>query len=78
MKQVTTRVFDEWQGKPLDEILCECRDLVEDPDYPEMDPEELLDVFRRVRDEIGVWSEGFVAGLALAPPISGGAVGGAD
>lgn len=50
----------------------------EDPDYPEMDPEALRDVFRKVRDEIGVWSEGFVAGLALAPPISGGAVGVAD
>ena len=43
----------------------------EDPDYPEMDPEELRDVFRRIRDEIGVWSEGFVAGLALAPDFGG-------
>ncbi|MFQ5865084.1 MAG: 2-hydroxyacyl-CoA dehydratase [bacterium] len=27
-------VFDGWQGKPLDEILSLCRDLVEDPEYP--------------------------------------------
>lgn len=28
------KVFDDWQGKPLDEILRFCRDLVEDPEYP--------------------------------------------
>ncbi len=28
------KVFDGWQGKPLQEILDRCRDLVEDPDYP--------------------------------------------
>ncbi|MHC5111224.1 MAG: 2-hydroxyacyl-CoA dehydratase [Planctomycetota bacterium] len=28
------RIFDEWRGKPLDEILYECRELVEDPTYP--------------------------------------------
>ena len=38
----------------------------EDPDYPEMDHEELRRVFRRIRDEIGVWSEGFLAGLSVA------------
>ena len=27
-------VFTEWQGKPLDEILYQCRDLVEDTDFP--------------------------------------------
>lgn len=28
------RVLDRWQGKPLDEILSLCRDLVEDAEYP--------------------------------------------
>jgi benzoyl-CoA reductase subunit C len=28
------KIFDEWRGKPLDEILYECRELVEDMDYP--------------------------------------------
>jgi benzoyl-CoA reductase subunit C len=28
------RVFAGWQGKPLDETLHLCRDLVEDPEYP--------------------------------------------
>ncbi|MFQ5675204.1 MAG: 2-hydroxyacyl-CoA dehydratase, partial [bacterium] len=28
------KVFHEWRGKSLDEILALCRDLVEDPDYP--------------------------------------------
>lgn len=28
------RIFDGWQGKPLDEILNLCRELVEDPEYP--------------------------------------------
>jgi benzoyl-CoA reductase subunit C len=27
-------VFTEWQGRPLDEMLLACRDLVESPDYP--------------------------------------------
>lgn len=27
-------VFDGWQGKPLDEVLFLCRELVEDPDFP--------------------------------------------
>ncbi len=26
--------MDDWQGQPLDEILCLCRDTVEDADYP--------------------------------------------
>jgi benzoyl-CoA reductase subunit C len=29
-----TRVFQEWQGKPLDEVLYRCRELVEDPSFP--------------------------------------------
>ncbi|MEK7729669.1 MAG: 2-hydroxyacyl-CoA dehydratase family protein [candidate division KSB1 bacterium] len=28
------QVFAGWQGKPLEEILLLCRDLVEDPEYP--------------------------------------------
>jgi benzoyl-CoA reductase subunit C len=28
------QLFNGWQGKPLDEILTVCRDLVEDPEYP--------------------------------------------
>ena len=28
------RVFTEWEGKPLDEVLYLCRELVEDPDMP--------------------------------------------
>jgi benzoyl-CoA reductase subunit C len=31
---MTTPVFDTWQGQPLDEVLLQCRDLTEDPDYP--------------------------------------------
>jgi benzoyl-CoA reductase subunit C len=27
-------VFDAWRGKPLDDALYECRELLEDPDYP--------------------------------------------
>ncbi len=27
------RVFDKWKGKSIDDILVECRDLAEDPDY---------------------------------------------
>lgn len=27
-------MFTEWQGKPLDEIITICRELVEDPEYP--------------------------------------------
>lgn len=26
--------FDAWRGKPLDEILCECRELLEDTTFP--------------------------------------------
>jgi arsenate reductase len=37
----------------------------EDPDGREMGPDESREVFRSVRDEIGLWSEGFVAGLTL-------------
>jgi benzoyl-CoA reductase subunit C len=28
------QIFTGWQGKPLEEILMLCRDLVEDPEYP--------------------------------------------
>lgn len=28
------KVFDDWRGKPLDEVLYECRELVEDVDFP--------------------------------------------
>jgi benzoyl-CoA reductase subunit C len=28
------QIFTGWQGKPLEEILSICRDLVEDPEYP--------------------------------------------
>jgi benzoyl-CoA reductase subunit C len=28
------QIFTGWQGKPLEEILLLCRDLVEDPEYP--------------------------------------------
>jgi benzoyl-CoA reductase subunit C len=28
------RVFPEWQGQPLDEVLYHCLELVEDPDFP--------------------------------------------
>ena len=28
------RVFPEWEGKPLDEMLYRCRELVEDPTFP--------------------------------------------
>jgi benzoyl-CoA reductase subunit C len=31
---MTTRVFDEWRDRPLDDILAACRELVEDPEYP--------------------------------------------
>lgn len=27
-------VFDSWQGQPLDEVLLQCRDLTEDPEFP--------------------------------------------
>lgn len=37
----------------------------EDPDYPGLEQDELREVFRRVRDEIGVWSDGFLAGLSV-------------
>ena len=29
-----TTVFNEWRNKPLDEILYQCRELVEDTDFP--------------------------------------------
>ncbi len=29
-----TRVFEGWQGQPLDEILWHCRELLEDTDFP--------------------------------------------
>lgn len=28
------RMFPEWEGKPLDEVLYRCRELVEDPTFP--------------------------------------------
>ncbi|HEX9728663.1 MAG TPA: 2-hydroxyacyl-CoA dehydratase [Gemmatimonadales bacterium] len=31
---MTTVVFPEWRDKPLDDILCACRELLEDTDYP--------------------------------------------
>jgi benzoyl-CoA reductase subunit C len=31
---MSVTVFDDWRGKPLDEILIDCRDLVENPEYP--------------------------------------------
>jgi benzoyl-CoA reductase subunit C len=31
---VTAKVFPEWQGQPLDEILYHCRELVEDIEFP--------------------------------------------
>jgi benzoyl-CoA reductase subunit C len=30
----STRLFDEWRGQPLEEILSRCRELVEDTDFP--------------------------------------------
>ncbi|MFQ6114234.1 MAG: 2-hydroxyacyl-CoA dehydratase [bacterium] len=33
MKQ-RLKTFNDWQGKPLDEVLSYCRELVEDPEYP--------------------------------------------
>lgn len=30
----STKVFDDWRGKSLDEIFVLCRDLIEDPEYP--------------------------------------------
>lgn len=33
MKQIP-EIFEGWQGKPLEQILSICRDLVEDPEYP--------------------------------------------
>ena len=29
-----TRVFAEWEGQPLDEVLWHCRELIEDTDFP--------------------------------------------
>jgi benzoyl-CoA reductase subunit C len=31
---MSTRIFDEWQDQPLDEIMTICRDLVENPEFP--------------------------------------------
>ena len=31
---MTVQTFPEWRGRPLDEILYQCRELVEDVDYP--------------------------------------------
>ena len=31
---MTERLFTTWQGHDLDEILLQCRELTEDPDYP--------------------------------------------
>ncbi|HEX9923341.1 MAG TPA: 2-hydroxyacyl-CoA dehydratase [Anaerolineae bacterium] len=31
---MTVQTFTEWQGQPLDEVLYQCRELVEDIDYP--------------------------------------------
>ena len=28
------RTFPEWEGKPIDELLYQCRELVEDPTFP--------------------------------------------
>ncbi len=28
------KIFDQWKGKSLDEILSECREVVEDPEFP--------------------------------------------
>ena len=28
------RLFEKWQGQSLDGIIAECRELVEDPDFP--------------------------------------------
>ena len=34
MSKNRTRVFTEWEGKPLDEILWHCRELLDDTDFP--------------------------------------------
>jgi benzoyl-CoA reductase subunit C len=34
MMNENRKVFEDWHGKPIDEILGLCRELVEDPDYP--------------------------------------------
>ena len=31
---MSVSVFEEWKGKPLDEVLLLCRELVEDPEFP--------------------------------------------
>ncbi|MHC4218405.1 MAG: 2-hydroxyacyl-CoA dehydratase, partial [Planctomycetota bacterium] len=31
---MTARIFDEWRDQPLNEVLYQCQELVEDPDYP--------------------------------------------
>ena len=35
----------------------------EDPDYPDMPPDEFRDVFRRIRDEIRDWAKAFIGEL---------------
>ena len=46
MTTVTSEIktFPEWEGKPIDELLYQCRELVEDPGFPTV---------RRWRDEGG-------------------------
>jgi benzoyl-CoA reductase subunit C len=34
MSAETVRTFTEWEGKPIDEVLYHCRELVEDPEFP--------------------------------------------
>ena len=31
---MTLRLFEKWQGQSLDGIIAECRELVEDTDFP--------------------------------------------
>jgi benzoyl-CoA reductase subunit C len=31
---MTVGVFPEWRGQPLDEVLYQCRELLEDMDFP--------------------------------------------
>ncbi len=37
--QVTSPVFDEWKGMPLDEVLGLCRDTIEEADFSPVDTE---------------------------------------
>ena len=34
MTTTGVQTFTDWQGKPIDELLYQCRELVEDPDFP--------------------------------------------